>query len=931
MGYFLSTLLFLLMATVVILLTSNHTLEWVAQRYAPEYGFGYKKISGGIFGGVKIEGLTYKDDLLLESAVVGFNPIALLNKKISIPSLELKQIDIDNVQKVIDAFTQDSNESEEESSQFDFEVEVGKFEVTLKPFVLSEIAFEKASLIGSDLAYNDGMADAKNLELNIESNITALHQKGTIEKNRLLLHGSVSPKQALFDTYQIPLKKSALKDLKVAIEADQEKVKMNILLEGKKILGAKEKEFDIDQIALDTALVYRISEQKLEMTNEGNISTPYAKNIRLSNSLNFQEERLEYNGSAISDNLVGLDKNLSKPLKNLKLSYSGTDKKINVLLDSDGLKGAFDTADFKRGDLNLSTKRAVQLGEFASLPKELAPAWARVDLRAPIDFADINATQAKVVVQSNLANIDAKIAYNNKLEVEANTTLPQDSLLKNINKELRLEAFSPLSVKFLSQKDDLSLKLDSKALQSMVQLNQKSKSVNGDLILLGTKYLFSGNLDKEVKLENKIGSLKDFVQNINKIYPLEAPPLDGDVQLSLNIKQMKAVELLLNSKKLQYKADNKTFQTLEESEISLGYSNQKIKLNHYKTTFDKQKIFATKPSEISLKDQAIVIAPLWVNDELQFTGVYDLSKNKGELLAKANPLNLSLDLIESKSNLELKGKIDGDKIRVDGTVTLLEGKIHYDLDQKRFVTDSDIVIVQNIKKSKPNPYLDNLIVMVKVNSDKPITYKNEEVDIKANSDLLVEKAPNSPLQILGKVEFLEGSYYTFEEKKFVLKKSYIYFTGDPSKSILDITAKYKAVDYDITIQITGDPQTPNVIFSSVPRLSREEILAVILFDSKAGAGSNSGDDMMKMMGGAMAKSALSSAGIKIDYLSLGSKGEMEVGKRLSEKVTIIYVNDKVSGAKLQYDYSGNIKAILSTDAESSGADIIYKREFEKLK
>ncbi len=931
MGYLLSSFLILLATTAVILLTSNHTLEWVAQRFAPEYGFGYQKISGGIFGGVKIEGLTYKDDLLFESAVVGFNPITLINKKISIPSLELKQVDIDTVQKLIDAFTQDSNKSEEESSKFDYGVDVGKFEVTLKPYLLDEIAIEKASLKGSDLTYIGGKADAKNLELIIESNLTALHQKGSIEKNRLMLHGSASPKQALFDAYQIPINSSALNDLAIVLEADQEMVKMDILIEGKKILGAKKNEFDIDKITLDTALVYSVAEQKLEMTNEGNISTEYAKNIRLHNSLNFQEGRLDYSGRAISDNLASLDKNLSKLLKNMKLIYKGTQEQINILLDSDGVTGVFDTKDFKYGDLNLTSKSAIKLSEFALLPKEIASAWAKVDIRAPIDFADMNATKAKVAIQSNLADIDAKITYNKKLDVEANATLSKDSLLKNINKELQLEMLSPLSVKFISKKDDLSLKLDSKALQSMVQLDLKSKNVKGDLILLGTKYLFSGNLEKEVKLENKIGSIGDFVQSINKIYPMEAPPLDGDVRLSLNIKQMKDAELLLNSKTLQYKADNKTFQTLEDTEIALGYSNQKLKLNHYRTTFDKQKIFATKPSEISLKEQSIVISPLWINDELQFTGVYDLAKNKGELLAKANPFNLSLDLFESKSNLDIKGKIDGESIRVDGTVTLLEGKLHYDLDQKHFATDSDIVIVQNLKKSKPNPYLDNLIVMVKVNSDQPISYKNDEVDIKANSDLLVEKAPNSALQILGKVELLAGSYYIFEEKRFDFKKSHIYFTGDPSKPILDITAKYKAVDYDITIQITGDPQTPNIIFSSVPRLSREEILSVILFDSTVGAGNNSGDDMMKMMGGAMAKSALSNAGIKIDYLSLGSNGEMEVGKKISEKVTIVYINDKVSGAKLQYDYSSHIKAILSTDSESSGADIIYKREFKKIR
>ena len=82
-----------------------------------------------------------------------------------------------------------------------------------------------------------------------------------------------------------------------------------------------------------------------------------------------------------------------------------------------------------------------------------------------------------------------------------------------------------------------------------------------------------------------------------------------------------------------------------------------------------------------------------------------------------------------------------------------------------------------------------------------------------------------------------------------------------------------------------------------------------------------------MMGGAMAKAALSGVGIKIDHLSLGTDGSMEVGKKISDKVTIIYVNDEVSSARLQYDWTKNIKASILSDGESSGADIVYRREF----
>ena len=54
---------------------------------------------------------------------------------------------------------------------------------------------------------------------------------------------------------------------------------------------------------------------------------------------------------------------------------------------------------------------------------------------------------------------------------------------------------------------------------------------------------------------------------------------------------------------------------------------------------------------------------------------------------------------------------------------------------------------------------------------------------------------------------------------------------------------------------------------------------------------------------------------------------MEIGKKISDKITIIYVNDEVSSARLQYDLNRNIKASIMSDGESNGADIVYRREF----
>ena len=143
-----------------------------------------------------------------------------------------------------------------------------------------------------------------------------------------------------------------------------------------------------------------------------------------------------------------------------------------------------------------------------------------------------------------------------------------------------------------------------------------------------------------------------------------------------------------------------------------------------------------------------------------------------------------------------------------------------------------------------------------------------------------------------------------------------------------MSIKYKSLNHLITIDISGTPATPNITFSSIPSLNKEQILSIILFDSEEGAGTNSGEDMMKMMGGAMAKSALSDMGIKLDHLAIGSDGSVEVGKKLTDKITFIYVNDVIPQVRVKYLHSSQWESVVSADEESEAYDIVYKRDFK---
>ncbi len=1179
--FFLSliSLIVIVVVAVLFLLNSTKTIEWAADRYAPQYGFGYKKISGGLLSGLEIEELTFEEDMLLDRFKIGWNPAPLLHQKVSVTHLSATQLNVETIQKVIKAFSSDTPKKEDNGT-FELPVSIGlnDLHLSVKPFAESGVGFEKVTLDGKKLLLDathldvgslelivdtnttnisltasvtdgivrvkdfsvldinllalksvvesvqerqihkevqehtevvierhnegdsryiphkilidsvtatikpvihdgirvdqielqshaievrphkiaEGKSNAiqiKSLSLYVDTNLTKLRletklkgdsvivdslslreidtlaltklltltetnttdrakeehatpenaedvneihvasplesplipkyliikrldtsilsatydpvlvesaevnatnikfnihkliaesgeidisvassfanliQHGIIKNNQIESRGYVTPLKTLFETYKIPLREDALGNITLNIDASREKAVVDILINGKEILQTEEGKFNVTILRLANQITYLIPEKKLIVSSEGDVTTPYTKNLRLNNLLTFENSLLAYKGEIRPGTIEGIDSNYTKPLNDLKIAYHGDEKSIEALIDSKGVKGKFVSPDFKKADFNLSTKAPLVLKDMISLPEKLQEARVAFDIQVPLDFAKITPLKAKAKITSNMANLNADVVYDKEIKVLTTTQFPKESLLRGFSEELNLNAFNPLVANLSMSEDIVKVNVKSNGLTSDINYGLSDKNITGDLVLGGATFLFGGNIEEEVSLENSVGSLQSLIKKMNTIYTFEAPPIDGDLKVSLRLKKMKDVELLLTSNALTYKADRTTEHKLNDTMISLGFSDSVLKLNRYHSTFQEQKIFATKPSVISLKDGSVEISPLWVNDALKVTGNYNIEDKKGEILAYADPFNLSHKMIDLSSKIDIKTKLDGVKTKIDGVVTIQGGVVHYDLDQKSFPSDSDIIIVQNMKKREPSPFMDNLDATIIVNTAKPLLYKTADANVRVNTDLMIEKAPMGPLYVLGTAEVIKGSYYIFEAKKFVFKKSLIAFTGNPLKPILDISVVYNSLNYEITIQVTGDPTTPNIIFSSLPQLSQGEILSVILFDSEDGAGSNSGEDMMKMMGGAMAKSVLSNVGIKIDHLSLGTDGSMEIGKKISDKVTIIYVNEEVAGAKLQYDYSRYIKGVISTDSESSAAGIVYRRDF----
>lgn len=765
------------------------------------------------------------------------------------------------------------------------------------------------------------------IKLESETNLAKAVHLGHVKNNQLLGTLSVRAKEALFTKYDLPIRQASIEEIDIDLDASEERIIAKLDTQMSEVLKVEENEFNFDIDSLKSTLRYNFNDAKLKVNTDARVSTPYAKNIVLNNIFSL-DENISYDGNVLISQIIGIDEKFVKPINDLKLQYSGDEKSINVMIDSAMLEGHLISDDFKMAKLHIASKEAIELRNFVELPTELNASKAIVRIDVPLNIESNGSYIAIAKIQSNVANIDLNVSYKDTLHVSSSLDVHQGSLLRPYSTDLKWDALMPMKIEAYLLNKELRVGLQAGSIDAKASYDFNTTAVTGVMHLGGLQADISGIAQKEIKIDSKITDITSLMKTISDIYTLdELPKVEGSATIALHVKELKKAELSLASPLVLYHADHKTIIELSDIDMLLNYEEENITLEHYKVTYEKEKIYASKPSVVTIVDELITLKPLWINDQLRADGSYDLKTRKAKVTAVAEKLHISHEMIDLDTNIDITTVLDENKTNVKGKVILLGGDVHYDLSQKSFASDSDIIIVEDIKEEKSSPFMDGLSVDVQVKTKKPLVYKKDAINIKANADVTVHKAEYSELLVLGSVEVLKGGTYIFEDKKFVLAKSFIHFTGNPNKPLLDIKVKYQSMNHIVTIGIGGSADLLHISFSSKPSLSREQILSLILFDTEAGAGTNSGDDMMRMMGGAMAKSALSSIGIKLDHLTLGEGNSVEVGKKLTNKITIIYVNDIVSKIKLKYRHGKRTESVISAGEESQSYDIIYKMDF----
>ncbi|WP_457607562.1 translocation/assembly module TamB domain-containing protein [Nitratifractor sp.] len=184
----LTLLIFLLLSLLYLAVNSPYVIDKIARKYAPEYGFDYRKIIGDPLHGITLEDLRYKGKELARKIRVRINPYTLLEKQLTVSRLQLTDVNTTVLEKVINNFatpSADDNASESSGMGLPVSVELQNIHLTLLPFERYGIRVYKEELSVDSIYYDGKRFNVGRLRQVAETSIGNVELEGTYHKRFL--------------------------------------------------------------------------------------------------------------------------------------------------------------------------------------------------------------------------------------------------------------------------------------------------------------------------------------------------------------------------------------------------------------------------------------------------------------------------------------------------------------------------------------------------------------------------------------------------------------------------------------------------------------------------------------------------------------------------------------------------------------------------
>jgi len=864
--------------------------------------------------------LSSKELLLdLNSSVLNANISAKIDKKIIINEINATSKNADMLLEYLNNFkTKSTSKTKFANNLFIAKANLNFNKLSFLPYIINKgyLRAKNVDIVFDKFAINSGYLSVYN-----NSNWGEATLKGDIKNSNFYATGGCKVNQVLCKEYELPLIAKNINKLKVKGRFGLKSFELTANLNGKNILKDL-KHFDV--IDSTNIVKYNYISDDTIWSIRANASLPYAKNFKIQNTLEYLNQKLTYKGVVTPNKKLGIGSVADKLLDNLKFNYVGDSKKLDILFKSNKLKGKLSGRGYSGGKLKIENISAIKLGTIANVGSFAKDAQInKMVVNTDINYKKLLPLKGNVLLESNFAKIDGLFDYSNNLTLKLKAKKTNNTI---ISKKIKCNNIFPMDINIATNKNRVDIKTQNKLFKTNTNIFTNSDKIDATLTSSSIKANAKGkinNLDITLKSSN-IGKA---VQEIAKVCKINTKAnIKGSLNIKAKLANLNRVNLTATSKSIEY-ISKKNNTVLKDILLQLNYKDDSLAVGKYKFKINGYDIYSNKSNAIKFNNGNIVFSNFWVNDLALLNGNYNIDNSKGKLTLKSSNFQIKNSDIDANLMLDTKITINADKYSISGIVNILKANVKKNINNQNVSSNEDIIILQKQQAKKSTKYARNVKLDLKVLSKGGIRYLQGGAYFKLYPKLKIKKNYNQLSAFDGIVKIDKKSYYIFKRKKFKLKKGHISFKGKSAIPYLNLTMTYSSRDYDITINISGTTARPILYFSSNPPMTKDEILAYILFGDSGAAGTHSQKSMLNLIGGTLAKSFFGAIGLKIDHILIKEKG-FSIGKNISDNVTIYYnQEDNKPSVKTRIDIIKSIHTEIKVGEESQSADIIFSKEY----
>ncbi len=873
---------------------------------------------------------------LTQNNYADITAIAKLQKGVlSFEKLWLDKIDVKKVIKLIDRFKEKKTASKNSKQTIIKAIKADEIIVNILPLSSGHYFIKNTTLTCKQFYTNLKDINAKHVYIDTSTNIWTLSSDGEIKKDKLITNVTIDVNDKYFKRFVPFFDFKKLNPLNLKMEVNSKELKATLDAKTDSLLIKKYKNYQVAIPKISAYANFDFNSLKLDGEINATLKTDYTTDINL-NSRIYYHDGFTYDGTAKISKIKKLPKIVRKLLNQANIVFYGDTKKITSYIKTPLLQAVYDGKNYLKENIHITVPNVTPKMFDLNISKNLENIKGKFDANIPINFKHILPLNMDYSLISNALDINGSARYKKEFTTSAKIFLPKKTLIKKLVPNLKTKALFPMNINLSYDTKEATINTKGKWLNTDISYDLTNTNCNAEVNLGDQTLNIKGNINKKFSIYLNSPSLREFQDNISHIYHFKKLPLDGAIFLKTTITDKNKIDTSIKSKWFVHEYKPNHFAFAEKIRLNFTYEKSLLTLNNYyfSTYLDRDRIFfANRPSIAHITNKQIKIKRFWVNDALTITGKYNFLKSSGVLKANAN--NYHYNDLEGDFYFDTKLKLLLQKnlTKIEGFLQLNKGVITYEHRKEHYIQDEDIIIIQKEKETQKHSQ-NSIAVDISIKTKKPITYKIPNTKIKIESDLKLWKDPKQKLELLGIVRIPSG-IHTEGAKEFEIEPSEILFSGPILNPYLNIRAFHESEPYKIYININGQLDAPLINFSSTPYLTQSDILSILLFNSTTdnliGGSQDRSKTAISMFGNAFAKEIVQNFGIKLDKLVLSTTQEgklgIEVGKKLSKKITLIYINDIVQTIKVRYKMSDHFESDFVFSPDNSGIDIIYKDEY----